>query len=101
MQAVARAAFDHGWLDLRFLMVGREKAAGYFNFVYNNRIWVYNSARADKFDSLSPGIVLIGLLIEDAIDRGYSEFDLMRGDEDYKYQLGGQDRWVVKAVISR
>jgi len=101
MQAIAKAAFNHGWLDLRFLVVGREKAAGYFNFVYNDRVWVYNSARADKFDSLSPGIALMGLLIEEAIEQGYQDFDLMRGDEDYKYQLGGVDRWVVKAEITR
>jgi len=101
MRAIARAAFEHGWLDLRFMVVGRDKAAGYFNFVYNDRVWVYNSARADKFDSLSPGIALMGLLIEEAIENGYQDFDLMRGDEDYKYQLGGEDRWVVKAEITR
>ncbi|MBN2044952.1 MAG: GNAT family N-acetyltransferase [Anaerolineales bacterium] len=101
MQAIARAGFDHGWLDLRFMLVGREKAAGYFNFVYNNQVWVYNSAKAEKFASLSPGISLMGLLIEEAIQAGYSDFDLMRGDEEYKYQLGGVDRWVVKASINR
>ena len=101
MQAIARAGFENGWLDLRFMNVGREKAAGYFNFTYNNRVWVYNSARAGKFDSLSPGISMIGLLIEEAIEAGYSDFDLMRGDEGYKYQLGGVDRWVVKAVVSK
>ena len=101
MQAIARAAFDHGWLDLRFLLVGREKGAGYLNFIYNDRVWVYNSARAEKFESLSPGIALIGLLIEEAIEQGYDDFDLMRGDEEYKYHLGGKDRWVVKATISK
>lgn len=101
MQAIAAAAARHGWLDLRFMLVGKQKAAGYLNFIYNNRVWVYNSARAEKFDSLSPGIALMGLLIEEAVEAGYDEFDLMRGDEEYKYQLGGQDRWVVKAVVSR
>jgi CelD/BcsL family acetyltransferase involved in cellulose biosynthesis len=101
MQAIARAGFENGWLDLRFMLVGREKAAGYLNFVYNNRVWVYNSARAEKFDSLSPGISLMGLLVEEAIEAGYQDFDLMRGDEGYKYQLGGVDRWVVKAEIKR
>jgi CelD/BcsL family acetyltransferase involved in cellulose biosynthesis len=101
MQAIAQVGFENGWLDLRFMNVGREKAAGYFNFIYNNRVWVYNSSKAEKFASLSPGISLIGLLIEEAIEAGYSDFDLMRGDEGYKYQLGGVDRWVVKAVVSR
>jgi CelD/BcsL family acetyltransferase involved in cellulose biosynthesis len=41
------------------------------------------------------------LLIQQAIEDGMSAFDLMRGDEEYKYHLGGQDRWVVKATITR
>ncbi|MEN8241740.1 MAG: GNAT family N-acetyltransferase [Chloroflexota bacterium] len=101
IKAVAQAAADHGWLDLRFLIVGREKAAGYLNFVYDNRVWVYNSCMASKFAKLSPGISLIGLLIQDAIEENTAAFDLMRGDEEYKYHLGGVDRWVVKAVVSR
>ena len=101
MQALVRSAAEQGWLDLRFLLVGRERAAGYLNFLYGNRVWVYNSSRSDKFSSLSPGIALIGLLIQEAIEEGYQDFDLMRGEEDYKYQLGGQDRWVVKATLTQ
>lgn len=101
MQAVTAAAAEHGWLDLRWLIVGHDKAAGYVNFQYNDRVWVYNSSRADKFSNLSPGIVLLGLLIQEAIEQGKTELDFMRGDEEYKYQLGGQDRWVLKATISR
>lgn len=101
LKAVARAAADNGWLDLRFLIVGREKAAGYCNFVYNNRVWVYNSCMASKFANLSPGIALMGTLLQDAIEQGSEAFDFMRGDEEYKYHLGGTDRWVVKAEIAR
>ena len=101
MKAVAQAAADHGWLDLRFLLVGREKAAGYLNFIYNNRIWVYNTCMASKFANLSPGIALIGQLVQEAIEQGAETFDLMRGDEEYKYHLGGVNRWVVRAEIVR
>ncbi len=101
MHAIVQAAADNGWLDLRFLLVGREKAAGYFNFIYRNRVWVYNSCLAQKFSNLSPGIVLMSLLIQDAIEQGMQDFDLMRGDEEYKYQLGGVDRWVVKVTLSK
>jgi CelD/BcsL family acetyltransferase involved in cellulose biosynthesis len=101
MKAIAQAATDNGWLDLRFLIVGRDKAAGYLTFNYNDHIWVYNSALAEKFSNLSPGIVLIGLLIQEAIEEGHKFFDFMRGDEEYKYQLGGVNRWVLRAVINR
>ncbi len=98
---IAQAALQAGWLKLSFLKVGKEKAAGYFNFDYNDRIWVYNSCLARKFGQLSPGIVLMGFLIQDSIEKNRKEFDLMRGDEEYKYHLGGQDRFIVHATIKR
>ena len=30
-----------------------------------------------------------------------TEFDFMRGDEDYKYRFGGVDRFVVMAKLER
>jgi len=32
-----------GWLQLAFLEIEGRKAAAYLNFVYNNRVLVYNS----------------------------------------------------------
>jgi hypothetical protein len=43
MRDSLRAAFRAGWLQLAFIEVGGEKAAGYLNFDYGNHIWVYNS----------------------------------------------------------
>ena len=101
IHAIAQATFEAGYLKLTFLKVGREKAAGYFNFDYDDRIWVYNSCIVRKFDRLSPGIVLMGFIIQDAIEKDRLEFDLMRGDEEYKYHLGGQNRYVVRATVRR
>jgi CelD/BcsL family acetyltransferase involved in cellulose biosynthesis len=101
IHAIAQATFEAGYLKLSFLKVGKEKAAGYFNFDYNDRIWVYNSCIARKFGRLSPGIVLMGFIIQDAIEKGRAELDLMRGNEEYKYQLGGQDRYIIRATVKR
>lgn len=101
MNAIAHALFKSGMLQLAFLKVGNDYAAAYFNIDYNNRIWVYNSGLDRKFEKLSPGIVLAGYLVIDAIEKGREIFDFMRGDEDYKYQFGGQDRFVMRAVVSR
>ena len=43
MHLAVRAAFRAGWLQLAFMEVGGEKAAGYLNFDYGDHIWVYNS----------------------------------------------------------
>lgn len=93
-------AFDEGWVQLSFLTVGGEKAAGYLNFDFDNRIWVYNSGLNPMFENISPGWVLLSYLIQWAIEQGRKSFDFMRGDESYKYHFGGDDRFVVRATIS-
>ncbi len=100
MRASVHAAFRAGWLQLAFLAVNGEKAAGYLNFDYNNRIWVYNSGIDYKYLELSPGWVLLGYLLEWANENKRAEFDFMRGNEDYKYRFGGAERWVIRAKVT-
>jgi CelD/BcsL family acetyltransferase involved in cellulose biosynthesis len=97
----ARAAFDEGWLQLVFLVVGDIKAAGYMNFDFDEKIWIYNSGINTVFENLSPGWVLLGKIINWSIEQGKTELDFMRGDETYKYQFGGIDQNVIHLQISR
>jgi CelD/BcsL family acetyltransferase involved in cellulose biosynthesis len=101
MRATAHTAFRNGFLQLAFMEVNGEKAAGYFNIDYGNKIWVYNSGLDRKFMELSPGWVLLGYLLQWANEHKRVEFDFMRGDEDYKYKFGGQNRHVMRVRISR
>ncbi len=101
MHLSSRAAFENGWLQLTFLEVDGQKAAGYLNFDYQNRIWVYNSGIERRFLELSPGWVLLGHLLQWANENKRSEFDFMRGNEDYKYRFGGVDHFLVRAKVTR
>ena len=96
-----QAAFHAGWLQLAFLEVDGKKAAAYLNFDYGNRIWVYNSGLDFSYRDLSPGWVLLGYLLQWANERGRSEFDFMRGDEDYKYKFGAIRRDVMRVRVER
>jgi CelD/BcsL family acetyltransferase involved in cellulose biosynthesis len=101
MKQSIHAAFRAGWLQLAFLEVDGEKACGYLNFDYANKIWVYNSGLDRRFMDLSPGWVLLGYLLQWANENHRAEFDFMRGDEDYKYKFGGRDQHVMRAQITR
>jgi CelD/BcsL family acetyltransferase involved in cellulose biosynthesis len=99
---LARVTYDAGWLQLAFLEVEGQKAAAYINFVYNNRVMVYNSGLDwETFPHLSAGIVLAAHCIRHAIEQGIEAFDFLQGDERYKYQLGGQDIEVRRLVVRR
>jgi CelD/BcsL family acetyltransferase involved in cellulose biosynthesis len=96
------ATHDGGFLHLAFMEVDGVKAATYLSFDYNQKRLVFNSGlETEGFQSLSAGIVLVARMIEDAIQRGYSEFDFLRGDEEYKYRLGAKDTWIYHVRVER
>lgn len=99
---LARLAFAEAWLQLAFLEWDGRKLAAYLNFVYRNRVLVYNSGldwRADP--GLGAGIVLSAFLIRHAIAEGREAYDFLRGSEDYKYRLGGKDMPVYRIGVDR
>ncbi len=101
LQAIAQAAHRAGWLQLSFIEVNGQRAAGYLNFDYMNHIWVYNSGFDLQFSELSLGWVLLGNLLQWAIENGRQCFDFMRGDEQYKYRFGAIDRLVMRLQVRK
>ena len=101
MHEIIRCAFEEDCLLLAFMEVDGEKAAGYIMFDYLDRMWVYNSGFDRRFMEYSPGWVLLGYLLQWAIEHQRTEFDFMRGDEDYKYRFGAVDRFVMRATLTR
>jgi CelD/BcsL family acetyltransferase involved in cellulose biosynthesis len=101
MEAIARAAFAGGWLQLVFLKSGETRIAGYMNFDYDNCIWAYNAGFDNAYAYLSPGWVILSEMMRWAIEHGRRIFDFMRGDEEYKYRFGGKDRFVQRVIISK
>jgi CelD/BcsL family acetyltransferase involved in cellulose biosynthesis len=45
--------------------------------------------------------VLVGNLIQRAIEQKRAVFDFLRGDEDYKFRLGGQTTHIYRLRIER
>ena len=95
-QTVVPLLQERGWLQLNFLTVDERRAAAYINFVYGNRVMVYNSGLDHQdYGDLSPGIVLLAYNIRYAIEQGFHFYDFLRGDEPYKYRMGGRDTAVM------
>jgi CelD/BcsL family acetyltransferase involved in cellulose biosynthesis len=66
------------------------------------RTWgLYNSSFDPSLAALAPGMVLISELIERAASEGCASFDLLRGDEPYKYRFGAVDRPVRTLTLVR
>jgi CelD/BcsL family acetyltransferase involved in cellulose biosynthesis len=100
-RAIAGSAQQAGMLELAFLELGGRKIAAYFNFIFGNRVWVYNSGMDPQYAAVSPGWVLLAMLIRRAIETGFQAFDFMRGDEPYKFQWGGVGEPIMRLIIRR
>lgn len=94
-----RAAHTYGYLWLAFLEVDGVKAAATLCFDYKNKLWGYNSGVSRDFMELSPGWVIMGHDVQWCCENGRYEFDFMRGDEEYKYRMGGVNRFVMRAKV--
>jgi CelD/BcsL family acetyltransferase involved in cellulose biosynthesis len=99
MKNAMRCAFSKNCLQLSFLLIEGQKAAGYFSFDFLNRIWVYNSGINYMYEAYSPGWVLLGYMLKWANEHGREEFDFMRGNEDYKYKFGAVDRFILRLTV--
>ena len=99
---IAVTMADRDWLHLSFIEMQGERAAGMLSFDYNGSLQVYNSGYApDRYAQWSPGIVLLSYCIQDAIARGRSTFDFLRGEEEYKYRFGAQPNPVYELTIAQ
>jgi CelD/BcsL family acetyltransferase involved in cellulose biosynthesis len=90
-----------GWLEVALLDVAGEPAAAYLSFDYGGRIYLYNSGYEPRFGEWSTGLVLLARRIQAAIAAGVPCFDFLRGDERYKYDLGGADHFVYRVLVRR
>jgi len=95
----ARMLFSGGNLFLNFLSINGRALASLFGIRYAKGVSIYNSGFDPDFGHISPGIVLIGYAIREAIEDGYIFFDLLRGSEPYKYRFGARDRWLYNIKI--
>lgn len=86
---------------LHQLDVGGMPAAATVSLVQGREWGLYNSAFDPTLRQLAPGMVLVGELIKVAAEEGRDIFDLLRGDEPYKYRFGAEDRAVERVTIVR
>ena len=90
-----------GWLRLGVLRAYDQDAAVLFAFAYGDTLALYNAAYDPALGSLSLGIASHSFAVRDAIAQGFTVYDLLRGDEPYKYDLGAVDRWLWRLEAVR
>jgi CelD/BcsL family acetyltransferase involved in cellulose biosynthesis len=89
-----------GLLRLGVLELDNQPVAEIMCFDYNNCIYLYNSGYDPRYTSLSAGLLSKVLAIKDSIEKGKKRFDFLKGEEIYKYHLGGKEVPLYRCQIA-
>jgi CelD/BcsL family acetyltransferase involved in cellulose biosynthesis len=91
---------DLGLVRLWFLDSAAGPLATFLVLEWDGTVGVYNSGFHPERAPLAPGLVLLGHVLRDAIERGKRRFDFLRGEERYKYEFGPQPEDVYQVTLA-
>ncbi|OGG13214.1 hypothetical protein A3D77_00645 [Candidatus Gottesmanbacteria bacterium RIFCSPHIGHO2_02_FULL_39_11] len=78
--------------NILFIEAEGKLIAGIILFYFRDEVLLYNSGFDPDYFHLSPGLMVVTQAIKDSIEKKKKVFDFLRGNERYKYDLGGVDR---------
>lgn len=73
----------------------------YYGFLNRAKAYAYIGGFDPDFAEESPGSILIGHALAEAVREGATEFHFLRGGEAYKYSWGAVDRWNRRRTFTR
>ncbi len=99
--ALGDAMAQHGWLRLHRLSISGDPAALILCWETHDQVMLYNSGFDPRFRDLNAGLASKVLCLRDAAQRGLRYVNFLRGDEPYKFELGGRPRAVLRLQLRR
>ncbi len=100
-RSAVTALAERGEARLWFLDTASGPIATFITLEWNGTVGLYNSGFHPERAALSPGVVLLGHLIRDAVERGKRRFDFLRGEERYKLDFEPVPEEVFSVRIGR
>jgi len=98
--AVGRLA-DSGLARLYRLDIGGQPIGAYYGFQHDGVAMAYLMGFDPQYERLSPGTILLGHAIDEAVREGARELHFLRGREPYKYGWGAEDCWNRRRLFRR
>jgi CelD/BcsL family acetyltransferase involved in cellulose biosynthesis len=88
----SRLALERGWLRLFVMYLGGEPVAALYGFRYRGTFYFYQTGFDPAHGREGVGQATVGLTIQHAIEEGCTEYDMLHGDERYKFDWTHQVR---------
>jgi CelD/BcsL family acetyltransferase involved in cellulose biosynthesis len=98
----ARRAFDAGWLRLWFMELADKRAiAAWCGFRFGDTDTYYQAGRDRRWDTASPGIVLLAHSIREAFRDGMGGYSFGSGGLAYKYRFTTDDPGLERVTLEQ
>ena len=89
---LAKREAELGQLRLNFLRVGGKRISFSYLLQSRNRLYAVKIGYDPEFHAYSPGNMLLNLLLKDACASGIEEYDLLGGDDEWKFEWTKEKR---------
>jgi CelD/BcsL family acetyltransferase involved in cellulose biosynthesis len=81
---IAGIFHSNGWLTLRVMRLGDRVLASLYCFTFAGRVFAYQMGIDPAWETRGIGSAIIFNMVEEAFQRNCTEFDFLRGGEEYK-----------------
>ena len=98
-EIITSAARDHT-LRLGILKLNQVSIAATLCFDHRDEIYLYNSGYNPAYRTLSAGLLSKYYSVKDSIENMKKRYDFLRGQERYKYHLGGSETQLFRCIIN-
>jgi len=98
MSKIIKYSVLEGRGELNFIEINKDLVSTSFAFKNNEKLFVYNSGFNNDYSEYSVGLINHVFNIKNKINT-YNYIDFLRGDEEYKYRIGCEDRKLLTIKI--
>lgn len=86
LKDVALVFSQRKWLDFATLELNEVPIAYEYHFRYKEKNFAYSGSYDQAYSTFAPGAGIMYRLIQDSIDQGIKEYDLLQGGHEYKWR---------------
>ena len=98
---IARLFSEEGWLGLYSLELSGKPAAILYGFKYKDKYYAYIQGIDPTYLKYSIGNLLLLYVMNKCIQDQLTQFDMLRGAENYKKRWNTMTKWNFEAIVAR
>ncbi len=101
-RSLVERRFASGEIQLVRVRCGAVTAGAVYNFVWNGRVFFYQSGfRPEEDNRLKPGFICHTEAIRHSLERGHAVYDFMASFDEYKVRMSTHQRELVWARVQK